>query len=113
MAPGAARPRARSRASFTVVAGALFVLLLDGNLPTPLYGVYQERFDFSGTQLTLIFATYTIALIPSLLVFGQLSDRLGRMPVIAGGLVVAAIGLVLLATAAAVTTAWHLATADT
>jgi MFS family permease len=104
MAPGAARPRARSRASFTVVAGALFVLLLDGNLPTPLYGVYQERFGFSGTQLTLIFATYTIALIPSLLVFGQLSDRVGRMPVIAGGLVVAAIGLVMLATAQS--TAW-------
>ena len=75
------------------------MLLLDGNLPTPLYAVYQERFGFSSTTLTLIFAVYAIALIPSLLVFGQLSDRIGRRPVIVGGLAVAALGLVLLAVA--------------
>jgi MFS family permease len=75
------------------------VLLLDGNLATPLYAVYRERFGFSGTELTLIFATYTIVLIPSLLLCGQLSDRLGRRRVIVGGLAVAAIGLALLAIA--------------
>src|SRR3954465_14430766 len=84
---------------FAVVAGALFVLLLDGNLPTPLYGVYRDQFGFSGTTLTLIFAVYTIAVIPALLVFGQLSDRIGRRPVIAGGLAVGAVGLLLLALA--------------
>jgi MFS family permease len=104
MAAVASRTPARTRVPFVVVAGALFVLLLNGNLPTPLYGVYQERFGFSGTQLTLIFATYTIALIPSLLVFGQLSDRVGRRPVIVGGLGVAAVGLILLA--AAQSTPW-------
>jgi MFS family permease len=98
MAAPAARARPRSP-SFFIVAGALFVLLLDGNLPTPLYAVYREEFGFSGTTLTLIFAVYAIMLVPSLLVFGQLSDRIGRRPVIAGGLVVAAVGLVLLATA--------------
>ena len=92
--------RARSQqASFAIVAVALFVLLLDGNLPTPLYAVYREEFGFSGTTLTLIFAVYTIMLIPSLLVFGQLSDRVGRMPVIAGGLALGALGLVVLALA--------------
>src|SRR3954462_2917657 len=92
--------RAPSRsAAFVIVAAALFVLLLDGNLPTPLYAVYGEEFGFSGTIMRLIFAVYAIALIPSLLVFGQLSDRVGRRPVIVGGLAVAALGLVLLALA--------------
>jgi MFS family permease len=95
-----AATRSPSRATpFGLVACALFVLLLDGNLPTPLYGVYREEFGFSGTTLTLIFAVYAIALVPSLLVFGQLSDRVGRRPVIAGGLGVAAVGLLLLAVA--------------
>lgn len=77
---------------------------MDGNLATPLYAVYRERFGFSATELTLIFATYTIALIPSLLLFGQLSDRLGRRRVLAGGLGLAAVGLLVLAFAAS--TAW-------
>jgi MFS family permease len=84
---------------FLIVAAALFVLLLDGNLPTPLYAVYRERFGFSGTELTLIFAIYAMVLIPSLLVFGQLSDRVGRRRVLAGGLAGATVGLALLALA--------------
>jgi MFS family permease len=96
--------RTSTRTPFLVVAGALFILLLDGNLPTPLYAVYRERFGFSGTELTLIFAIYAMALIPSLLVVGQLSDRVGRRRVIAGGLGAAALGLLLLALAQS--TAW-------
>ncbi len=93
-----------SRGPFLVGAVALFVLLTDGNLATPLYAVYRQHFGFSATELTLIFATYTIVLIPSLLLFGQLSDRVGRQPVLVGGLLAGAVGLALLATAK--DTAW-------
>jgi MFS family permease len=89
---------------FLIGAIALFVLLTDGNLATPLYAVYRQKFGFSATELTLIFATYTIVLIPSLLLFGQLSDRVGRRPVLVGGLVSAAVGLLLLSVADS--TAW-------
>jgi MFS family permease len=89
----------RSKLPFVTVAAALFVLLLDGNLPTPLYAVYRERFGFSGAELTLIFAIYAMVLIPSLLVLGQLSDRIGRRRVLAGGLAGAVVGLALLAAA--------------
>src|SRR5436305_8185409 len=103
------KPLARLRAApllrpgtsgpFLVGALALFVLLTDGNLATPLYAVYRQHFHFSATELTLIFATYTIVLIPSLLLFGQLSDRVGRRPMLVAGLLTAAVGLAVLAAA--------------
>jgi MFS family permease len=77
----------------------LFVMLAGSNLPTPLYAVYQQRFGFSSGALTLVFATYALVLIPALMVFGELSDRIGRRRVIAGGLVSAAVGLAIFATA--------------
>ncbi len=96
--PGAT-PRALASWPFWLVGGGLFVLLLSANLPTPLYAVYRERFGFTGTVLTLIFATYALVLIPSLLIFGELSDRIGRRRVIALGLGVATVALVLFAVA--------------
>ena len=94
----------RTTAPFLIVAAALFVLLVASNMPTPLYAVYRERFGFSSAVLTLIFATYAVVLVPSLLVFGQMSDRLGRRRVIAAGLGVAMVGLALFAAARG--TAW-------
>jgi MFS family permease len=94
----------QTRWPFVVFAAALFTLLLGGNLPTPLYAVYRQQFGFSNVVLALVFATYAIVLIPSLLLFGQLSDRLGRRRVVALGLGAAVLGSVLFAFAQSV--AW-------
>jgi MFS family permease len=99
-----ATTRRTATAPFFIVAGALFILLAASNMPTPLYAVYRERFGFSSAVLTLIFATYAVVLVPSLLLFGQLSDRLGRRRVIAAGLGLAMLGLALFAAARG--TAW-------
>jgi MFS family permease len=93
------RARLPDRAAFGLVAAALFVLVAGANLATPLYAVYRERFGFSSVVLTLVFATYQLVLCPALVVFGQLSDGVGRRPVIAGGLSVAMAGLALFALA--------------
>ena len=81
----------RAGRPFLILAVAFFTLLLGSNLPTPLYAVYRERFGFSGIVLTLVFATYMIVLVPTLLLCGQLSDRVGRKRVVAAGLLTAAV----------------------
>jgi MFS family permease len=91
--------RVGARRPFLVVAVGLFVMLMASNLPTPLYAVYRREFGFSAVELTLIFATYSIFLVVSLLLFGQLSDRLGRRRVIAVGLAGGAVSLALFALA--------------
>ena len=91
----------RSRtAAFLVVAGAWFAMMAGSNVATPLYATYEGEFGFSSAVLTLVFATYALCLAPSLLLFGQLSDRLGRRRVMAAGFATATVGLVLFAVAA-------------
>ena len=94
----------RAGRPFLILTVAFFTLLLGSNLPTPLYAVYRERFGFSSIVLTLVFATYMLVLVPTLLLCGQLSDRVGRKRVVAAGLLSAAVGLGLFA--AASDTAW-------
>src|ERR671939_1975901 len=90
MADGAARAR-----PLLTVWAAWFVLMAGANLATPLYAVYAGRFGFSSLVLTAIFATYAVVLVPALILFGRLSDRFGRRPVMLAGLAVACGGLVL------------------
>jgi MFS family permease len=83
---------------------AWLLLMAGANLPTPLYAVYAQQFHFSSLVLTAIFATYAAVLVPALVVFGGLSDRLGRRIVILVGLGSAICALALFA--AAQSTAW-------
>jgi MFS family permease len=88
-----------NRTPLLTVWGAWLVVMAGANLATPLYAVYAERFGFSSLVLTAIFAAYGFVLVPALLVFGRLSDRFGRRPVLLAGLLVAAAGLAVFATA--------------
>src|SRR3954470_4563762 len=87
------------RGPFLVVAADGFGMMGGADLATTLHAVYEHDFGFSSAVLTLVFATYALVLAPSLLVFGQLSDRLGRPRVMAGGFATATLGLGLFAVA--------------
>jgi MFS family permease len=77
-------------AGFWLLAAVLGCLLAAASAPSPLYAIYAERWGFSSTTLTAIFAVYALALLAALLTTGRLSDRLGRRPVLAAGLAVQA-----------------------
>lgn len=83
---------------------ALFVLFVGSNAPSPLYRGYSQRFGFSPLVITLIFAVYMAFIIPSLLLFGPLSDAIGPRRVLVPGLVLAALGAATFAAANA--TGW-------
>jgi MFS family permease len=79
---------------------AAWILLMAGaNLPAPLYAVYAREYRFSSVVLTAIFAVYALVLVPTLMIFGELSDRLGRRAVLVAGLAVAGAALVVFALA--------------
>jgi MFS family permease len=81
----------RRKVGFASAAFALAVAMLGATLPTPLYGLYRERFGFSELMITVIFATYAAGVIGSLLLFGHLSDQVGRRRVLLPGLALAAL----------------------
>lgn len=66
------------RTSFWLVVGAQTLLLAASNFPTPLFPLYERQYGFSSGMVTVLFAVYVVALIPSMLTIGRLADRIGR-----------------------------------
>ncbi|AWZ09158.1 MULTISPECIES: MFS transporter [unclassified Streptomyces] len=73
------------------LSGAVFAVCMAGTtLPTPLYGLYQEKFGFSELTVTVVYAVYAFGVIGVLLLAGNVSDAVGRRPVLLAGLGLAA-----------------------
>ena len=72
------------------MAAVLVLLFFVAAAPSPLYGVYQAQWRFSAITLTEVFAVYALFLLVALLVFGSVSDYLGRRRVILAGLAMTA-----------------------
>ncbi|MFD9795397.1 MFS transporter [Streptomyces sp. NPDC059070] len=76
---------------YAVAAYAFAVAMCGTTLPTPLYGLYQRELGFSSLTVTVVFAVYAVGVIVALLLLGQLSDVVGRRPVLLAGLVLSAL----------------------
>ncbi|MEI7794457.1 MAG: MFS transporter [Thermoleophilia bacterium] len=61
---------------------ALLVFTMGTSIITPLLPLYAGQFHLSNGTLTLLFATYTATVVPTMLVAGSASDRLGRKRVL-------------------------------
>ncbi|MFJ8434832.1 MFS transporter [Kitasatospora sp. NPDC094019] len=78
------------RPGYLGAAAAFAVCMAGTTLPTPLYGLYQEEIGFSELMVTVVFAVYAFGVIGVLLLVGNVSDSVGRRPVLLCGLALAA-----------------------
>ena len=81
----------RRRAAFWLLAFVFAATMLGTTLPTPLYVIYQARWHFAASVVTLIFAVYAAGVLAALLLAGRSSDQAGRKPVLAVALGISAL----------------------
>ena len=79
-------------ASFATAALVAGLSLWSSAAPTVVYPLYARDWQIDATVTTAIFATYPIVLIPVLVIFGNLSDVVGRRGSILLGLAALAVG---------------------
>jgi MFS family permease len=70
-------------------------------LPTPLYDLYVKRFGFHTLTITVLFAVYAVGVVVTLVLFGQLSDAIGRRPVMMSAVAISVVSSLILAPAQA------------
>ncbi len=74
-----------TRGSWYAFVGML-VFTMGTSIVTPLFPLYKQEFHLSNGTVTLLFATYTVTVVPTMLVAGNLSDLLGRKRLILPGM---------------------------
>ncbi len=92
------------RLGYAQAAAVIALCLFASVVPSPLYSAYAQRWHFSPSTLTLIFATYAFGVLAALLLAGRLSDQVGRRPVLLAALATLMVSSVLYI--AADSTAW-------
>lgn len=81
------------------IMASIFLVFTVSNAPAPLYVVWQRDMGFSQTTVALIFVSYIVGAVLSLLFGGRAADRFGRRAVLLPALVLAAAACLLFATA--------------
>ncbi len=84
----------RGQVAFWLLAFIFAATMLGTTLPTPLYVIYQARWHFTSVIVTVIYATYAVAVLAALLLAGRSSDQAGRRPVLAAALGLSALSTV-------------------
>ena len=92
------------RASFNVAAAVVAHTLWTSAAPALTWPLYAARWHLTTTATTGMFAVYPVAVVLTLLLFGNLSDRVGRRAVILAGVASSLVGVGLFAAAPGV--AW-------
>jgi MFS family permease len=97
-------PTLGRRAAFWTAAAALTHTLWTSAAPALTYPLYAQRWHLTPTVTTGMFAVYPVLVVLTLLLFGNLSDRVGRRAMILAGIASSLGGVLLFAAAPGV--AW-------
>ena len=90
------------RASFWTAAAVAAISLWTSAAPTTAYPLYAQTWHLTPTATTAIFAVYPVVLVAFLLVFGQISDYIGRRAAMLLGVGAMLVGVLLFAVAPSV-----------
>jgi MFS transporter, DHA1 family, tetracycline resistance protein len=93
---GAVSARYQQR-SMPILFLIVFIDLVGFGLVIPLLPFYAERFAASPLQMTTLFATYSLMSMVTAPLWGRLSDRVGRRPVLMASMAAAALAYLWLA----------------
>ncbi|MEU3188278.1 MFS transporter [Streptomyces sp. NPDC006923] len=93
------RIRLGPKASFALLVSIVLTLLAASTAPTPLYAVYQREWGFSPITTTVVFGAYALAVLVALLVFGRVSDHIGRRPMLFAALAGQVVAMAVFSTA--------------
>src|ERR1700749_370552 len=74
--------------SFVAMAAAFAAFFIAAGAPTPLLPIYEAKWPFPSSMVTVAFGVYAISLLLTLLIVGSLSDHIGRRPLLIGALTV-------------------------
>lgn len=87
------------RGAFWASASVLALALWSSGAPSVLYPIYAKQWDLTPFVVTSVFATYQLALIAVLPLFGNLSDLFGRRLVMIAGVALIAVSALVFAVA--------------
>ncbi len=76
-APSASATR-RHAPAFWVVAFAFLIVMAFATLPSPLYGLYRERYGLSAFTITIVYAIWAASTIAALIAVPFIAERIGR-----------------------------------
>lgn len=79
-----------------IVAIAIFLVTHAANLQIPLYSTYAKLAGFGSGISAIAFSTYVVGLLPTLILMGGASDRIGRKKVILASLLFACVATFLM-----------------
>src|SRR4051794_18381981 len=89
-------PRVPLGVAFVAAAWSLVFVFAAAGTPIPLYNTYRAEDGITNADLGIVSVGYFVAAATSLLVFGRLSNHLGRKPVALAALMSAAVSCLIL-----------------